>query len=279
MTVAHSARRTAQRTARRAARSGPLEVLTRVGFVGYGLLHLAVAWLALQIALGHPADEGDQAGAFRYLAGKPFGRFLLVVVVVGLVAMAVWQLLLALIGHRDERGFSRTAERLASACRTVIYGALAWTAYRVVAGNPTSNAQQAQNATAGVLAKPAGTWLVAIGGLAIVALGIGLIIYGARKKFERRLLLARMRRRSRHAAVRLGQVGYIAKGIAFGIVGVLLIQAATSHNPAKSRGLDAALRVLVHQPFGAFLLVLIAIGFAAFGVYCFFQARYRRVSP
>jgi hypothetical protein len=273
MTVAHSARR----TARQVARSNALETLTRVGFIGYGLLHLAVAWLAVQIALGRSAAEGDQAGAFRYVAGQPFGRFLLIVTVIGLAAMALWQLLLALIGHREERGFARIAERLASACRTVIYAALAWTAYRVVAGTPTSNAEQAQQATAGIMAKPYGPFLVALAGLAVVALGIGLVVYGARKSFEKRLMLARMSRRARRVAVRLGQAGYIAKGVAFGIVGVLLVQAVASHNPAKSRGLDAALRALADQPYGTFLLILVALGFAAFGVYCFFQSRYRKV--
>jgi hypothetical protein len=273
MTVAHSARR----TARQVARSSALETLTRVGFIGYGLLHLAVAWLAVQIALGHTGAEGDQAGAFRYVAGQPFGRFVLVVTVVGLAAMALWQLLLAAIGHREERGFARIAERVASACRAVIYAALAWTAYRVVAGTPPSNAEQAQHATAGVMVKPYGPFLVALAGLAVLALGIGLIVYGALKKFEKRLMLARMSGRARRTAVRLGQVGYIAKGVAFGIVGVLLFQTATSYNSAKSRGLDAALRALADQPYGTFLLILVAIGFAAFGVYCFFQSRYRKV--
>ena len=60
---------------------------------------------------------------------------------------------------------------------------------------------------------------------------------------------------------------------------MLLFEAATTHNPARSRGLDAALRLLVHQPYGALLLLLIAFGFAAFGLYCFFQSRYRRVAP
>jgi hypothetical protein len=193
--------------------------------------------------------------------------------------MAAWQLLLAFIGHREERGFSRTAERVASAARTVVYAALAATAYKVVVGTPTSNAEQTQKATAGVMARPAGLWLVALGGVVVVAIGVGLVIYGARRKFSKRLLLGQMNRRARRTAVRLGQVGYIAKGIAFGIVGVLLFQAATSHNPAKSRGLDAALRLLVDQPYGAFLLILIALGLAAFGGYCFFQARYRKVGP
>jgi hypothetical protein len=275
MTAANSARRHANRV----ARSGALEALTRVGFVGYGLLHLAVAWLAIQLVIGHQSGETNQSGAFQTLAGQPFGRFLLVVVVVGLAAMAVWQLLLAFVGHREERGFSRTAERVASAARTVVYAALALTAYKVVVRTPTSNAEETQQATAGVMAYPAGLWLVGLGGVAVVALGVGLGVYGARRKFEKRLLLSRMSRSARRTAVRLGQAGYLAKGIAFGIVGVLLFQAATSHNPARSRGLDAALRLLVGQPYGPLLLVLIALGFAAFGTYCFFQARYRKVCP
>jgi hypothetical protein len=275
MTVANSARRNAWRV----ATSGPLEALFRIGFIGYGLVHLAVAWLAIQLALGKSTGDSDQGGAFRTLARQPFGRFLLIVVVVGLAAMALWQLLLAAVGHREEQGTRRrTAERLASIGRTILYAALAWTAYRVVTGVPTSSAQQSQTATAGVMAHPSGRFLVAVAGLAVLALGIGLVVYGAKRQFEKRLMILQMNHRTRQAARRLGQAGYIAKGVAFGIVGVLLVDAAVTHNPAKSRGLDAALRTLIAQPYGTFLLFLVAIGFAAFGIYCFFQARYRKVT-
>src|SRR5947207_8833971 len=144
-----TAAKTARRGATRVANSGPLEALTRIGFVGYGLLHLAVAWLAIQLMVGHRAAETDQSGAFQALVGQPFGRFLLIVVAVGLAAMAVWQLLLAAVGHRAEQGMARVAERLASLGRVVIYAGLAWTAYRVIAGTPTSNAQQQPDTTAG----------------------------------------------------------------------------------------------------------------------------------
>jgi hypothetical protein len=273
MTAAQSA----VRTARLAARSGALETLTRIGFVGYGVVHLAVAWLAVQIALGHPGGDGDQAGALRYLAGQPFGQVLLVVIAVGLVAMAVWQLLFAAIGHREERGLARTAERVASLARAIIYAAFAYTAYQVVEGASPSNAGQQQSLTVDVLGKPWGHTAVAVAGVLVLAVGAGMIWYGWRKRFERRLLISRMSGRSRRTAVRLGRVGYLAKGIAFGIVGGLLLDAAVTDNPARSRGLDAALRLLVEQPFDAFLLILVAIGFAAFGVFCFFQSRYRRI--
>lgn len=274
MTVVNSARRGAWRT----MTSGPLEVLIRTGFVGYGLLHLAVGWLAVEIALGHARQEGSQSGAFRTLAGQPFGRFLLIVVTVGLAAMALWQLLLAAVGHRDVRGGARTFERVASVSRTVVYAVLAWTSGRMIAGSPTSSAEQQQQATAGVLAHPAGRWLVALSGLAVAAIGIGMLVYGVKRQFEKKLMTGRMRRNTRTMAVRLGQAGYTAKGVAFAIVGLLLLDAAVTLDPGKSRGLDAALRTLVAQPFGVFLLILVAVGFLAFGIYCFFQARYRKVT-
>ncbi len=274
MTVANTARRGAWRI----VTSRPLEVLIRVGFLGYGLLHLAVAWLAVQLTLGRTTGDSDQGGAFRTLAGEPFGRFLLIVVVVGLAAMALWQLLLAAVGHRGWPQRRRTFERLASAGRTVVYAALAWTAYRVVAGNPTSSAQQQQQATAGVMAHSFGRLLVAVAGLVVLGIGIGLAIYGAKRLFEKRLMIIRMGNGTRQAARRLGQAGYVAKGVAFAIVGLLLVDAAATNNPAKSRGLDAALRTLIAQPFGKFLLLLVAVGFAAFGIYCFFQSRYRKVT-
>jgi len=267
----------AERGARRATRNRVLVGLTRMGFIGYGVLHLAVAWIAVQLALGNGGEEGDQAGAFRTLAGQPFGRFILVVTIVGLAAMTIWQVLLAGFGHRDKRGAGRAFERVASGARAVVYAVLAYTAGKVVAGAPSNSAEQQQHATAGVMAKPAGVWLVGLAGLVVLAVGIGMIWYGAKRKFQQKLMLGRMSARTRSVAGRLGQVGYIAKGAAFGIVGLLLADAAVTNDPGKSRGLDAALRTLAQQPYGEALLIAVGVGFAAFGVYCFLQSRYRKI--
>jgi hypothetical protein len=172
----------------------------------------------------------------------------------------------------------RTFERIASLGRVVIYTALAWTAYRIVAGTPVSSAQQQQSATAGVLAHPPGRVLVFLAGVGVLALGIGMIWYGATRRFERKLMIARMTGRTETLARASGTAGYIAKGIAFGIVGLLLADAALTNDPGKSRGLDAALRALIQRPFGWILLAAVAIGFAAFTVYCFVQAKHRKIT-
>jgi hypothetical protein len=264
-------------SATRATNSKPVEWLTRFGFICYGVLHALLAYLAVQIASGGSSAEGDQSGAFKTVAEQPFGKVVLVVMVVGLAGLAIWQALLAAVGHRDQQGKARVFERIASGARAVIYVVLAFTAGKVVAGAPTSSAGSQQNATQGVMAKPAGVWLVGLAGVIVIAVGAGMIWYGLKHKFEDKLHTGRMSARTRKVVRRLGQVGYPAKGIAYGIVGVLLVDAAVTHDPQESQGLDAALRTLVSKPFGVVALIVIAIGFLAYGVFCVFQSRYRKV--
>jgi hypothetical protein len=108
----------------------------------------------------------------------------------------------------------------------------------------------------------------------VVAIGVGLVVFGLTKKFEDELEPGATSGRYGTAIVRLGQAGHCAKGVAFGIVGGLFLWAAWTFNPDKSGGLDVALRTVLDQPFGPWLLGLIAIGLACYGVFCFVRARY-----
>jgi hypothetical protein len=267
----------AESTASRAANSSALEALTRAGFIGYGIVHLLFAWLALQVAFGGPAAEGDQSGALMTLAEQPLGRFLVVAIAVGLLAMSIWQLSEALIGHRAERGRRRVFERIASAFRTVVYAYFAYTAWKVFQGAQTSAADSQQRKTEDLLTSGGGRAFVIIAGLALAGLGIGLVVYGVRKVFARHLKTGEMAPRTRTLAMRLGMAGYSAKGVAYGIAGVLFVVAAATYDPAKARGLDAALEALRGQAYGATLLTLIAVGIAAFALFCFLQSKYRKV--
>ncbi|WP_433538175.1 DUF1206 domain-containing protein [Micromonospora sp. CA-249363] len=269
--------RSAEATASRTADSRWLELLARAGFIGYGIVHLLFAWLALQIAFGTSSDDGDQSGALRTLSEQPLGKFLVIAVAVGLLAMAIWQGLEAAGGHRAERGKERAMERLASAGRTIVYLYFAWTAFKVFK-DAGSNSADSQEALSGkLMTSTGGRWLVGLAGLVVAAIGIGLVIYGIRKTFEKHLKTGEMSPKTRQLARRLGIAGYVAKGVAYGIAGLLVIVAAVKYDPEKARGLDAALHTLREQSYGSLLLTLVALGIAAFGVYCFLQSRYRKV--
>jgi hypothetical protein len=122
-----------------------------------------------------------------------------------------------------------------------------------------------------------GRWLVGLIGLIVAGVGIGLIVYGVTKKFEKHLNTGQMDGKVRRTVRRLGVAGYSAKGTAYAIAGALIVAAAVTYDPEKARGLDAALKTLASQSYGPWVLGLIALGIAAYGIYCFFEAKYRKV--
>jgi hypothetical protein len=106
---------------------------------------------------------------------------------------------------------------------------------------------------------------------------VGIIWYGATKRFEKHLAHGQMNPELRKSARILGMGGYVAKGTVYGVLGLLVLIAAIKFDPGRSRGLDEALRTLAEQPAGDVLLIGVALGIAAYGVFCLFQAKYRKI--
>lgn len=264
-------------TASRAADSKPLEYLARAGFVCYGVIHLLFAWVAMRVAVGRSQAEGDQSGALQSLASQPFGRTMVVIVVVGMVALAIWQAFEAVIGESGDRGREAVAERVISGARAIVYLWLAWIGVRVVSGANASQGDRQQAGASDLMDSTGGRWLVGLIGAAVLGVGIGLLVYGLKKKFVKHLNTVQMTPTVYRTTRRLAIAGYSAKGVAYAIAGVLVVIAAVTYDPDKARGLDSAVKTLAGQPYGPWLLGLIALGIAGFGVYCFAQARYRKV--
>ena len=96
----------------------------------------------------------------------------------------------------------------------------------------------------------AGQWLVAAVGIVIIVIGVMQVKRGITKSFTKDLEGRATSGDSGTAVEKLGQVGYISKGIAVGVIGILFVWAAWDHDPKKAGGLDTALRKILDQPFG-----------------------------
>jgi hypothetical protein len=275
MSAGQQARR-AERAAMKAAESGPVKTLGRVGLVAYGLVHLLVAYLAFRIATGGGA-KADKTGALQTIAGQPGGRFVLWVLTVGLVALTLWQLAEAGWGHQHRRPQRRrTLQRLLSLGEAAVAGALAFSSFKVASGEAGRSKGEKAAFVDKVFDWPAGELLVAVAGLGIVAISVYLVHRGMTRRFVEDLDLAGAEPHARDVAVRFGQVGWTAVGVAYGIIGLLVTYAAATYDPEKATGMDTALETLAGQPYGTVLLLLVAAGLACFGAYCLFDARYRR---
>jgi hypothetical protein len=271
---------TARGTIDQAAHSDSLEHLARVGLIAYGLVHVLIGWLAVQLAwFGGGGESADQSGALSTLSGTPLGGGLLWVLGLGLFALALWQAAEVVrwrrgwtaSGKQQRTALVRSAKALAKA---VVYVALGVLALQIANGDQASSSQSQEETAEGVLGLPGGQWIV--GAIALVVVGIGayLVRKGVTRHFMKEIDVSDCSSDARKLITRVGQVGYPGKGVAFLLVGGMLGWAAVSFDADKAAGLDAALRTVQDAPFGAWLLTLIAIGLVAFGVFCFARARY-----
>jgi hypothetical protein len=265
----------ARRSARRASDSRAAHALARAGLTARGIIYILIGWVAVLVALGHGSHEADQQGALQLLAGKLYGTVSLWLLGIGFAAYALWRLSEAVYGVAGDG--NRTGPRLRSLARAVIYAGLAYLTFEVISGTRGSQSRQQQDVTAKVMQHPGGRLLVGIIGLIIVVVGLVLIGEGLRRRFMRYLRTSQMSPKTRRVARRLGVIGSVARGLVVVLVGILVIDAAVTHSPAKSGGVDKALLTLRNEPFGPVLLILVALGLIVFGVYGLCEARWRRV--
>lgn len=257
----------------------------RVAIATQGLLYGVVGLLAVQVASGKRGAKPSQRGALESVARQPFGRVLLVVVVVGLVAHATWRAVLAARGEPgdDEDGKS-VAKRIANAGRAAIYLGLTVAAGRILTGSGGSggsgggDGSAEKKSTSIVLSWPGGKWLVIAAGLGIIGVGVWNGRRGITRSFLKALDTASIDEAKRRTVEILGAVGYLARAVAFSLVGWFLITAGRQHDANQTRGLDGALRELAAASYGPFLLTVLAVGMVLFGAYRVLDAILRRPS-
>jgi hypothetical protein len=255
-----------ERTATDLAHRPVVQRAARAGFAVTGLVHLVIAWIAANLAIGGGSRTADQTGALRAMASTPVGGPVLVVAAVALAALALWFLVDAAITSGG------AADRVKAVGRALVYGALAWTSVRVLIGSGGSSRRQSQSLTADVMRHTGGKVVIVVLGLAVVGIAVYHVVKGVKRRF-----LDDLSRSPGRWAVLAGQLGYIAKGVALAVVGLLFVSAAVRSKPSEAGGLDAALRTLLDQPFGVALLLAVAIGLACYALYSFVRARYGRL--
>ncbi len=260
-----------------AARNAPVstlvETLTRIGYVARGLIYGTIGVLALQVATAKGGVLADPQGAIVALGQTPFGKILLYVILVGLIGYALWGFIRAVFDplHKGTKpaGLAARAGYLVSG---ISYGFLAWFTYGLLSPKtvaPRSGAQtaQTQQATASILSQPWGPWAVAVVGLGLFVVGLWYVVQGLRPRFSQQFRPYVLNARQRKWIERLGRFGTAARGIVFALTGWILFLAAYYHDPSQAQGFNGALAALLRQPYGPWLLGVVAAGLIAFGIY------------
>ena len=261
-------------TASAAQDSRAFRALARIGYVVLGIVHLIIGAIAISVAVGAGGGDADQGGAMEQISRVPFGTVVLWVIVVGLAALGIWRIAEAFLEH-DPDTKKRWGHRVKELGTALAYFATGATALVYALGGSSDSSESTTSFSATLLATPGGVALLVLIGLVVLGVGVAFVVRGIRRDFEEKLALPAG---AAGTGIRvLGTVGYVAKGVAVAIVGVLFAVAAFTHDPEKAGGLDSALKSLAELPFGQIILWLVGAGLMVYGVYCFARARYGRL--
>lgn len=265
--------------AKKAAYSPLMDHLTRLGYAIKGVIYITIGVLALGVAMGKNSTPADQVGAITAIGKLPLGPPVLWIILLGLISYALWGFIRALLDpyHKgsDLKGLLERGGYLISG---LTYASFVLPTYRLINGiHSGSSGSQIARSIGRIMSMPAGRWIVGFVGLAIVAGGAYQIYMGLSRKFQQQFKPYALSREQARTANQFGKFGTVARGVVFALAGLFVTLAAYLARPGEATGLDGALKFLARQPYGLWIMGIVAIGLMAFGVYSIIGAAWFRL--
>lgn len=250
--------------------------LARMGYLAKAILYATVGILAAQAALGRGGRTTDLGGALRETARAPLGDVLLVVVAAGLIGYALWRLVDAVKDTEGKGGGAKgIARRIGSGFRGLMHGALGIAALKLATRSGGGGEQDPDELTARAMELPGGEWLIWLSAIFVLGYAAWQLYRGYAAKLGRQLDLGDLSGGMRSWIIGLCRAGIAARGVVFGLIGVLLVRTATRRNPEEAGGLRESLDMLAGM--GRWPLVVVSLGLVAYALYELLNARYRRI--
>lgn len=268
-----------RRDARRAVR-----IAARGGYVAKGAVYTTVGALAVMTAFGFRGGRiAGTRSAIEFLQSQPFGNAVLLAVAVGLCGFVVWRFVQAVLDAESKGGGAKgLARRFGLAVSGVTYGVLALFACSLllsgVMGTFDTSGGGGSESAATLMRYEFGIWMVGIVGVCFVGAGCYQAYRAFATPFKERWDRARMSSRAVEWSTHVSRFGIAVRAVSFGFIGWFFIQAAVQADPAEARGLAGTLRAFSEEPYGALWLGVVGTGFVCYGLYCFVNARFRRIA-
>ena len=249
----------------------------RAGWLAKGVVYVIAGVLALVLAgkaagwstaASAPNQEASPNGALKTVAEASGGKVLLWLLAIGMILYALWRLVsAALPGDSDAKTW---AKRVGFVVSAVIYGSFAITAISLAQSKPTSSNGNSKvtGMSERIMAHTGGRVLIGIVGAIVIAVGLYRIGKGLKTDVNDELDLGGLPAPRRRVVERLGAVGEIGRGLGLGLVGFFLLRAAINYRQDEATGLDGALRRLATETWGLILVIVVGIGFVAYGAFC-----------
>ena len=255
-----------------------IEKLARWGYAAKGFVYVLIGILAVMAAVGRGGSgSASKQGAANMIFDQPFGKFLAILVVIGILGFVVWRFVQAFksknLGGSQNKVMLKRARYAFSG---VIYLAFAITIIRMIQGSGGGSGNGRQQLVGRVLEMDLGPLLVAVAGIGVMVAGIMQWVKAYKEEYMQKLSFSGAAASMRDNARKIGKLGYAARGVVWLLVGFFLLQAGLNSDASQAQGSGGAFQT-IEQWGGSWVLLIVAIGVVAYGVFMFVKARYYQV--
>jgi hypothetical protein len=249
----------------------------RVGYAAKGIIYLLIGTLALRLAIGDGGQLTDSSGALRTIVQQPFGRVLLAIAGVGILAYAGWEIT---EGLADPKRTGSSPGALMSRGLTIlkgaVYGLVGVQALRMLMGGGSSS-RDADDYARTAMEFPLGGFLLVAVGLGVAAYGVSQVVAAWKGDVGEDLDAGQLRSDGTGWLVHVGRAGIGARGAILVLVGGALARAGFDERPSEASSMPEAMSTLLSQPYGHWLLASVAGGLICYGLFQVLHARYARL--
>ena len=246
----------------------------RFGIIAKGIVYTLIGGLTFAGAVNLIGGQTtDQFAVIKFLQEQPFGRVILVLLGVGLLGYCAWRLYTVLEEDSSEK--KTLAKHLGYIGSGLFYGGLGLFSLVLAIKGGASSDGGSSTILGDLLQKSWGQIAIGIGGVAFIGTGIYQFYKGWSEEFLDDLKSNAKSKMDNYSAYKtLGKVGYIARSPVYFIMAYFMLNAALTSDADKIKGMSGVFEYLKELSFGGVLVILLALGLLAHGLFMFVKAKY-----
>ncbi|NMH60681.1 DUF1206 domain-containing protein [Alteromonas sp. MYP5] len=257
-------------------------MIARTGYASKTVIYILLGIIVVSSAwTSFSSESPSQQTVFTKILEQPFGRYMLMAVIAGMVCYSVWRWIQTFL-NTEGLDMSETKDvvmRIFLFVSGILYIIGAYAAVKILMGQSSDSGQGGDSSESVASTLMQQSW----GGYVVIALGVIVGVFAFvqfkhayKADYMDKFVTSSMSSKEIHASKKAGQLGYAARGIVYSLIGAFFIQAGWTNDPDEAGGLKEAFQSIMEQPFGDWALMAIGVGIAMFGVFCGFEARYRQ---
>ncbi|WP_430788672.1 DUF1206 domain-containing protein [Virgibacillus flavescens] len=249
---------------------------SRIGFSAKGTVYALIGIISMLAAVGIGQKSGQQ-GAIASIASKPFGELIIWVIVLGLTGYITWLITQVIIEPDNvETRFKGILIRMGFFFYALIYMGIA-AKFATIAMRSGQSGSSKQAWMAKVIEMPFGRVIIGLIGLGILIFAAVQIIRGITGSYLKELKTHEMEKYEQFVLSVIGKIGYIARGLTFGVLGGFIAHAGWIAEPNSVTGIDSALAQISQEPYGKTMLGIISLGLLLYGIFTIFEGKKRNI--